>query len=63
MPAPRAHGSSVADPVAGRGGVSLFAPWRHRFALLLVGSTLALIFIGVQVWSQRSARAARAAAP
>ena len=54
MPAPRAHGSSVAEPMAGRGGVSLFDPWRHRFALLLVASTLALIFVGGLVTSTES---------
>lgn len=53
MPAPTAHGSSVADAAA-RGGVFLFDPWRHRFALLLVACTLALIFIGGLVTSTES---------
>jgi cytochrome c oxidase assembly protein subunit 15 len=44
----------VADAAAGRGSVSLFDPWRHRFALLLVASTLALIFIGGLVTSTES---------
>jgi cytochrome c oxidase assembly protein subunit 15 len=54
MAAPSAHGSSVAEVAAGRGGVSLFAPWRHRLALLLVASTLALIFVGGLVTSTES---------
>jgi cytochrome c oxidase assembly protein subunit 15 len=44
----------VAEAAARRGGVSLFEPWRHRFALLLVASTLALIFIGGLVTSTES---------
>ena len=36
------------------GSVSRFDPWRHRFALLLVASTLALIFIGGLVTSTES---------
>jgi cytochrome c oxidase assembly protein subunit 15 len=39
---------------AARGGVSLFDPWRHRFALLLVACTLALIFAGGLVTSTES---------
>jgi cytochrome c oxidase assembly protein subunit 15 len=53
MPAPNAHGSSVADAAA-RGGVFLFDAWRHRLALLLVVCTLALIFIGGLVTSTES---------
>jgi cytochrome c oxidase assembly protein subunit 15 len=44
----------VADATGRRGGVSLFDPWRHRFAQLLVASTLALIFIGGLVTSTES---------
>jgi heme a synthase len=48
------HGSSVAEAATARGGVSLFDAWRHRFALLLVASTLVLIFIGGLVTSTES---------
>jgi heme a synthase len=47
------HGSSVTDAAA-RGGVFLFDAWRHRFALLLVASTLVLIFVGGLVTSTES---------
>jgi cytochrome c oxidase assembly protein subunit 15 len=54
MAATSAHGSSVAEVAAGSGGVPLFAPWRHRLALLLLASTLALIFVGGLVTSTES---------
>lgn len=54
MAEPPSHGSSVAESPAGRGGVSLFDAWRHRFAQLLVACTLALIFIGGLVTSTES---------
>lgn len=44
----------MADAAARRGGVFLFDAWRHRFALLLVASTLALIFVGGLVTSTES---------
>lgn len=44
----------MADAATRRGSVSSLAPWRHRFALLLVASTLALIFIGGLVTSTES---------
>jgi cytochrome c oxidase assembly protein subunit 15 len=43
-----------ASAVVHRGSVSLFDAWRHRFALLLAASTLALIFIGGLVTSTES---------
>jgi len=48
-----ALGSSVPE-AAVRGSVSAEGPWRHRFALLLVACTLALIFIGGLVTSTES---------
>lgn len=55
MPAaPSAPGPFVAEVAAGRGSVSQFDPWRHRFALFLVASTLALIFVGGLVTSTES---------
>jgi heme a synthase len=47
----------VVDPApsaASRGSVSLFDPWRHRFALLTAVSTLLLIFVGGLVTSTES---------
>ena len=43
-----------ADAVGGSPGFSPFAPWRHRLSLLLVASTLALIFVGGLVTSTGS---------
>ncbi len=43
-----------ADAVGGSPGLSSFAPWRHRLSLLLVASTLALIFVGGLVTSTGS---------
>ena len=40
--------------VGGSPGVFPFAPWRHRLSLLLVASTLALIFVGGLVTSTGS---------
>lgn len=44
----------MAEAAPGRGGVSSVGAWRHRFALLLVACTLALIFIGGLVTSTES---------
>lgn len=47
----------MADPAAAAasvGSVSLFDPWRHRFALLTSASTLVLIFVGGLVTSTES---------
>jgi len=38
----------------GSPGLSPFAPWRHRLSLLLMASTLALIFVGGLVTSTGS---------
>lgn len=46
-----ADSANAASP---RGSVSSFDPWRHRFAWVLVASTLALIFIGGLVTSTES---------
>ena len=43
-----------ADAVGGSPGLPSFAPWRHRLSLLLVASTLALIFVGGLVTSTGS---------
>jgi heme a synthase len=43
-----------ADAVGGSPGPFPFAPWRHRLSLLLVASTLALIFVGGLVTSTGS---------
>jgi len=47
------HERSVAA-IGGSPGLSSFAPWRHRLSVLLVASTLALIFVGGLVTSTGS---------
>ncbi len=44
----------MAEAARGRGSVSQFDAWRHRFTLFLVASTLALIFAGGLVTSTES---------
>jgi cytochrome c oxidase assembly protein subunit 15 len=47
-------GGAAAHDAGGPGDCSAFAPWRHRFSLLLVASTLFLIFAGGLVTSTGS---------
>ena len=50
-PSPGVPREPSAVAVGGSPGVFPFAPWRHRLSLLLVASTLALIFVGGLVTS------------
>jgi heme a synthase len=54
MPSPGAPLDPAAAVAGGSPERLSFAPWRHRFALLLVASTLALIFVGGLVTSTGS---------
>src|SRR6185369_12971313 len=53
-PSPGVPREPSAVVVGGSPGVFPFAPWRHRLSVLLVASTLALIFVGGLVTSTGS---------
>jgi heme a synthase len=53
-PSPGVPREASAVAVGGSPGVLPFAPWRHRLSVLLVASTLALIFVGGLVTSTGS---------
>src|SRR4051812_3304147 len=54
MPSPGAPLDAAASVAGGTPAAAPFAPWRHRFSLLLVASTLVLIFVGGLVTSTGS---------